>query len=74
LRYLLDNQGILNKKILFTAFIDTTIKKQAEIFIDVNNNAKRVNPSLTYDLLPLTSDEKTIELATKVIFDKFIDD
>jgi hypothetical protein len=56
----------------FTCLINTSIERQADIFITVNNTAKKVDTSLTYDLLPLTSDEKTVEIACKAIYDKFL--
>jgi hypothetical protein len=54
-----------------TSFIKATIEQQANIFIDINNNAKPVDKSLTYDLLPLTETTQSVELAAKKLFDDF---
>lgn len=67
--YIKDN--IYNKSIAVTSFLNSTLWEQADIFLDINNNAKPVDKSLTYDLLPLTAQWITVELATKSIFDKF---
>lgn len=63
--------SVLNTNISVTSFIKATIEEQANIFIDINNNAKPVDKSLTYDLLPLTETTQSVELAAKKLFDDF---
>lgn len=63
--------NIYSKSIAVTSFLNSNLWEQADIFLDINNNAKPVDKSLTYDLLPLTAQWITVELATKSIFDKF---
>lgn len=62
---------IKNKSIAVTSYLNSTLWEQADIFLDINNNAKQVDKSLTYDLLPLTAQWITVELAAKSVFDKF---
>lgn len=66
--------SICNTQVIITGFLKSTINEQAKIFIDVNNNVKPVDKSLTYDLLPLTEKAYSIELACKKIFDELNQD